>query len=581
MSHSRSFRSSSLTRSAHEMPLRPKSQRDGRAMGRSSRCDGEWGAAKDQIANWTAGLPCPRTSVRNTAVKPTYRIAGWLFPRGLALIYFIAFGSWWFQCDGLTGEHGIMPVPAFLKAVQSYAQQKGVSAFWNFPTIYWWHFSDAFARGLCLAGCGAALLVALGVLQGPLLLALWFGYLSICTTSDVFMGYQWDALLLEAGFVGVLISPWRLFVGRIKSRAPAPAWWQMLLPQALLFKLMFLSGYVKLASKDPTWWNLTALQFHYESQPIPTWTAWWTHQLPAWVHTACCAVMFLIELGLPLLIPVAIVLGIARPAAARGAQWLKLTSCAGFVALMLLITGTGNYTFFNWLAILLSLTLLDDGCWSWLLRHRADQGDDAPPAARSAWIRGPQIAVVAAVLMLNLLMMQPRAGPVRNAIPAWIDDALDHVARFESVNTYGLFAVMTTERNEIIIEVSDDGIFWKAMEFRWKPGRLDRAPPFVAPHQPRLDWQMWFAALHPGFVPERDMAGGPMTWFGNFLAAILEHRPEVLALMEAPPIPVDSIRSVRARFFRYRFNSSAARATSGEWWSREFVGDYSPTFTRR
>jgi len=511
-------------------------------------------------------------------VKPTYRIAGGLFPRGLALIYFVAFGSWWFQCDGLTGEHGIMPVPAFLNAAHAYAEQKGVSAFWNFPTIYWWQFSDVFARQLCLAGCGASLLVAFGVLQGPLLLALWFGYLSICTTSDVFMGYQWDALLLEAGFIGAIISPWRVFAGRIKPRAPAPAWWQMLLPQALLFKLMFLSGYVKLASNDPAWWNLTALRFHYETQPIPTWTAWWAHQLPAWFHTICCAAMFLIELGLPLLIPVAVVIETLRPSAARVAQWLKLASCAGFVSLMLLIAGTGNYTFFNWLAILLSLTLLDDACWPRLLKRRLDP-EDAP--ARSAWIRGPQIALVAAVLLLNLIIIQPRGGPVRNAIPAWIDDAIDHVARFESANSYGLFAVMTTERNEIIIEVSDEGIFWKELEFRWKPGRLDRAPPFVAPHQPRLDWQMWFAALHPGFVPERDMARGRMAWFGSFLASILEHRPEVLALMEEPPMPVHSIHSVRARFFRYRFTSGDARAKSGDWWTRELLGDYSPTFTRR
>lgn len=507
-------------------------------------------------------------------MKPTYRIIGWLFPRGLALVYLIAFASWWVQCDGLTGEHGIVPVPAFLQAARHYADQQGISAFWRFPTLYWWKFSDAFAHGLCLAGCGVSLLVMLGVLQGPLLLALWFGYLSISTTSNVFLGYQWDALLLETGFIAALIAPWRPFVGRPRAET-APAWWQMMLPQALLLKLMFLSGVVKLASGDQTWWKLTALRVHYETQPLPTWTAWWAHQLPGWVHMVSCVLMFVAELALPVLIPLAVALETTRPSAARAAQWLKLAACAGFVALMLVVIGTGNYTFFNWLTILLALALLDDACCA-RLRRRVPSPAAEPPPRRATWIRALQVATVAAMLALSLLVTLPFPN-----LPGPLETVLAHVTRFESVNTYGLFRVMTTVRNEIVIEVSDDGIFWCELEFRSKPGDVRRAPPFVAPHQPRLDWQMWFAALHPGFIPERDMAGGSMTWFGNFLGAILEHRPQVMALMEPSPIPVESIRAVRARFYRYQFTDPATRSRTGAWWSRELLGDFSPTFSRR
>ena len=156
-----------------------------------------------------------------------------------------------------------------------------------------------------------------------------------------------------------------------------------------------------------------------------------------------------------------------------------------------------------------------------------------------------------------------------------------HLRPFFLVNTYGLFRVMTTERNEIEIQVSDDGVFFQPLEFRWKPGDVKRAPSFVAPHQPRLDWQMWFAAFHPGFVPERDMRGGRMVWFGAFLSAILDRNETVLALVEPLPFPAERLKAVRAQFYRYRFTDWETRRSTGQWWTREFLGAYSPKFMRR
>jgi hypothetical protein len=166
-------------------------------------------------------------------------------------------------------------------------------------------------------------------------------------------------------------------------------------------------------------------------------------------------------------------------------------------------------------------------------------------------------------------------------VPDWARQFHGSAAPFLSVNSYGLFAVMTTERNEIIVEVSSDGSTWHELEFRWKPGRLDRAPAFVAPHQPRLDWQMWFAALHPGFIPQRDMSDPRMNWFGGFLSALLQHKQPVWNLLEPPPIPIDDVRFVRCRFYRYRFTNIAERRATGAWWKREFLGAYSDSFGKQ
>jgi hypothetical protein len=146
----------------------------------------------------------------------------------------------------------------------------------------------------------------------------------------------------------------------------------------------------------------------------------------------------------------------------------------------------------------------------------------------------------------------------------WVAEQL---APFRSVNNYGLFAVMTTQRNEIVVEGSDDGTHWLAYEFKYKPGDLNRRPAFVAPFQPRLDWQMWFAALgSPGQNP----------WFENFCERLLRGSPDVLALLAKNPFPGHPPRQLRAEFYNYRLTSFAERRATGAWWRRTFTGDYLP-----
>jgi hypothetical protein len=129
---------------------------------------------------------------------------------------------------------------------------------------------------------------------------------------------------------------------------------------------------------------------------------------------------------------------------------------------------------------------------------------------------------------------------------------------------------MTTTRPEIVVEGSADGEAWRAYEFRYKPGPVTRQPRWVAPFQPRLDWQMWFAALG-------EYVGEP--WFQSFCRRLLEGAPAVAGLLAENPFPEEPPRFVRATLYRYRFTDLPARRATGAWWVRDLVGAYSPVLS--
>jgi hypothetical protein len=358
----------------------------------------------------------------------------------------------------------------------------------------------------------------------------------------------------------------------------------MLLVRWLLFRLMFSSGVVKLASGDPTWWNLRALDVHYFTQPIPTWTAWFAHQLPAWYHTFECGAMFCIELIVPF--------GLFGPRQVRRAAAFILF---GFQAL---IAATGNYAFFNYLAMALCLASLDDGMWwpAWLRRRlpaptvptspaatlasnldpgSAGAGPDpapgAPPVPTRRWPLWVSAPVLTLFVTLGSVAMTER-WDLNMWWPPPVEKALGALRPLRIINAYGLFAVMTTTRAEIVVEGSDDGQTWSAYEFRWKPGDVNRRPAFVAPHQPRLDWQMWFAALS---------SYRQQPWFAAFLARLLQGSPEVLALLEKNPFPDHPPRYIRSIAYDYRFSDFKTRRETGAWWVRTEEGQYSPVQSLR
>jgi hypothetical protein len=312
---------------------------------------------------------------------------------------------------------------------------------------------------------------------------------------------------------------------------------------------MFSSGVVKLSSGDPAWRDLTALQYHYWTQPLPTWTAWFMNLASPSFQKVSCAFLFVAELLAPLLF--------------FAPRRLRLLGFGLTVLLEALIALTGNYAFFNLMTIALAFLLLDDDAFPRRWRESARKEAVAKPK------RWPKSVLAPAAVVLFLASAVPFAATLD--LVRWIPTPLVAlyrvVAPFRSTSSYGLFAVMTKTRLEIVVEGSDDGVEWRAYEFRWKPGNPKRRPAFVAPHQPRVDWQMWFAAL--GRLQENP-------WFAAFLRKLLEGSPQVTRLLEKNPFPDRPPRYVRARAYDYRFTDSDERRRTGAWWSREERGAYSP-----
>ena len=496
----------------------------------------------------------PFARLTGMAAGTSYALSRWIYLRALGLIYLIAFVSLWVQLQGLIGPEGILPAQGLLEAVRA---QTGAERYYMFPTVFW---LGAGARALDLgaaAGMLAALLLVLDVWPRLSGFLTWLLYLSFVDVGQDFLAFQWDVLLLEAGLIAVLLAP-RGIRPRSSEQARVPPL-GVVLVWFLVFRVTFESGIVKLTSGDPTWRNLTALDYHYWTQPLPTWTAWYANLQPEGMKRLSVLLMFLLEIAVPPLL----FLG-------RRARHVAL---AGIAGLQVLIFATGNYTFFNLLTIALALMLVDDAGWRRVLPARVadivSSRFEATPALGGA---GP-VATAAGLALLGLGVLTLVTAVVPGVrLPSPLTAPLRLVEPFRSTNGYGLFRVMTTRREEIVLEGSDDGTTWRPYELKYKPGDVTRRPAFVEPHQPRLDWQMWFAALG---------SFETTPWFRNLLIRLLQGSPPVLRLFARNPFPDHPPRFVRALLYDYRFTTPEERRRTGAWWSRRLDGPYSPVASLR
>lgn len=478
-----------------------------------------------------------------SAGRDRFTFATSLFLRLLALVHLVAFASFWSQLDGLVGPNGLLPAARFFSAVH---EQLGASAYFQLPSLCWIFGAGTFLHLLCGAGVVAAALLFAGIAPVACLIFLWAGYLSVSGAGQIFFNFQWDALLLEITLLAVFVAPWKCRPLWRPHEPPRPG---RLLLGWLLFRLMFLAGVVKLASGDASWRDLSALALHYETQPLPTPLAWFAHQLPAAWQRASCAGMFALELIVPFFL--------FAPRTLRHNAALLLTAFMAAIAL------TGNYTFFNLLAIALCLLCLDDAWWNsrctfHLRRGPRRQLGVANPAGIARLQRLATRWFAVGVFVYTgaqaLPVLLPRFGP----LPGF-DGIARLVAPLRSFNNYGLFAVMTRPRPELIFEGSDDGRSWGAYELPHKPGELTHRPTWVAPHQPRLDWQLWFAALG---SPEQNR------WVLALCEHLLRGTPDVLGLLGQNPFAEKPPRHVRVIRYEYHFTDAATRARTGQWWRR-------------
>ena len=502
-------------------------------------------------------------------------IPRWIFLRALGLIYFSAFFSLIFQIKGLIGPDGILPAGDYLDAV---ARQFGQARFWFAPTLFWLSSSNHMLMAICWIGLLASLLLVLNVWPRGMLFVCFVCFLSFVAAAQDFSGYQSDGMLLEAGFISLFFAPAGFLPGLGRSSPPSRA--SLFLLQWEWFRIYFESGVVKLASGDPEWRNFTAMDEYYQNGPLPTWIGWYVQHLPHWFHAFATGATLVLELG--------IVFMLFLPRRWRIVCFFIVTAWQIPVIL------TANYTFLNYLVLVLGFLLLDDRFIAKFLpddwRRKFLPDTMVPAAANSdssaseeqpspepeaeyvpARVPHPFAALKLALtsVMLIWIFYTTTVALVWMFLPhlPLPTSPVAALEPFRIANRYGLFAVMTRGRYEIEFQGSNDGQNWTAYPFRYKPQDLSKPPRIYAPYQPRFDWNLWFASLG--------------SWRDNMLVPSTEERllagsPDVLALFAGNPFPQAPPKLVRAVLWQYWFTTMAEKRATGMWWRRQLLGLYAP-----
>lgn len=518
---------------------------------------------------------------------PDHLIARWLFLRALGLIYFSAFFSLVFQIRGLIGPRGILPASRYLSAV---ARGFGPLRFWFAPSLLWISSGSHMLMALCWVGMVASLLVVANVWPRATLAVCFLCFISFVTAAGDFSSYQSDGMLLEAGFLSLFFAPGGLLPGWGSKRLPVRASFFLLMWE--WFRIYFESGVVKIASGDPEWRHLTAMDQYYQNGPLPTWIGYYVQHLPHWFQAATVIGTFVLELG--------VVWMMFMPR-----RW-KIVCFFIATLWQVPVILTANYAFLNYIVLVLGFLLLDDRFLARFVplrwrpaisetspsnpdfrepdtalhiypAHHADENagretlPPAHPAAVHRHLRALCVAFIAVMLSwifyaatLPMLQMFWRAIP----LPEGPVTALEP---FRIANQYGLFAVMTPHRYEIEFQGSNDGHTWVAYPFRYKPQDVSKAPGIYAPYQPRFEWNLWFASL------------GSWTQYPlviNTEVLLLRNDPDVLALFAGNPFPGEPPRYVRAVLWQYWFSTLKEKREQGIWWRRELLGLYAPTLER-
>jgi hypothetical protein len=469
-------------------------------------------------------------------VYQDYELVVSLFLRCLGVIYLIAFATHLVQIQGLVGSQGILPVADLLANVATDGESE---RYYRFPTLFWFNHSDLALVGACLYGCVVSLQVIFNCWQRAALVIAFVLYLSLYNVSQPFLHFQWDGLLLESGFLAIFLG----------SRSSIIIW----LFRWLLFKLRFMSGLSKLTSGDPAWAGLTALNTYFEVQPLPNPVAWYFHHLPEFILRSATAATLVIEILVPFMM--------FMPRRWRfAAAWIT-------IFWQLLIILTSNHNWINLLTIALCLFLFDDRA----LRSVVPEKLRIPPLPQTLHSRPVtvfrRVAIPAmAVFILVISSAQIWMLSTGQYVGGTLDKVLDYQETYRVVNMYHVFPTMTTQRIELELSGSVDGIEWKTYRFKYKAGELDKRPQFIMPYQPRLDWQMWFVPLHSKHLP----------WFEEFLYALLNNSAEAVKLLEHNPFPDEPPRYINVDAYRYTFTTPEQREQTGNWWNREALGPFLP-----
>ncbi|BBX22703.1 membrane protein [Mycolicibacter terrae] len=461
-----------------------------------------------------------------------YWLGRLVLERGIAAIYVIAFVAAARQFRALIGEHGMLPVPRYLRR----------RPFRVTPSIFHLYYSDRFFAGICWLGAasaaalvaGAGELVPLWAMMAIWLL-LWAMYLSIVNVGQTWYSFGWESILLESGMLVV-------FLGNDRVAPPVLVMW---LARWLLFRIEFGAGLIKLRG-DSCWRDLTCLYYHHETQPMPGPLSWFFHHLPKPLHRIEAAGNHIAQLVVPF--------GLFGP-----------QPIAGVAAVIIIVTqlwlvASGNFAWLNWVTIVLAAGALDQSWFTGLL-----------PGLPAPAMPGPPAWFTAVVITFAVLVVVLSYWPVRN-LASRNQRMNASFNPFHLVNTYGAFGTVGRSRREVVIEGTAEAelterTVWREYEFKGKPGALDRLPRQWAPYHLRLDWLMWFAALSPAYA---------QPWRDALLQRLLRNDRDTLRLLRHNPFPDDPPQFVRALLYDYRFTTAAELRRDRAWWHRSLVGVYLP-----
>ena len=463
-----------------------------------------------------------------------------LIQRGMAVVYFVAFLTVIRQFKPLLGEHGLLPVPAFLQR----------STWRETPSLFHWHYSDRLLDVVAVAGLILSACALLGFTErGPIALSigawllLYVLYLSVVNVGQNFFGFGWESMLLEAGFFTAFLGP----------AHTQPTVIPILILRWMLFRTEMGAGLIKLRH-DPCWRDLTCLYYHYETQPLPNPLSWYFHRVPQPMHRFSALVSHFIQVIVPFALfapqPVASIAG-------------ALIIFHQFVLIV-----SGNYSWLNWLTVILGLSAFDDRIFFLVFPHYTP-----------ALVARP----IAFDILLYLLAGATIALSIKPALNLISPSQMMNYSYnpFHLVGAYGAFGQVGRERYEIVIEGTTDRVItpateWREYAFKAKPGDPRRTPPQVAPYHLRLDWLIWFLPFSVVVTPSGIRVPGYSRWFFNFIQRLLSNDPAILRLMGLNPLPEAPPAFIRALFYRYRYTTAEQKQQTGAWWTRQLLGVYLP-----
>ena len=500
--------------------------------------------------------------------RPQHLGPRWFFLRALGLIYFSAFYSLIFQIKGLIGPDGLLPARAYLDAVAHYYNVP--QRFWFVPSVFWFRSGDRALAALCWIGLIASVLLIVNFWPRGMLAICFLAYISFVSVAQDFSGYQSDGMLLEAGLISMFFAPAGFWPGLGRSHAPSRA--SLFLLRWEWFRIYFESGVVKLASGDQSWWHLTAMDDYYQNGPLPTWIGWYVQQLPHWFHAGAV----LLTLG----IEIALVWMLFLPRRFRIICFFIVTPFEISIIL------TANYTFLNYLVLLLGFLLLDDkflgailpARWCKLLASGQEATIAVAGPSSAGWPERTREIITTTRMVLGASLLAwlfcASTTQILSTLPLELplpEKPVTLLEPFRVADRYGLFAVMTHERYEIEFQGTRDGKTWIAYPFRYKPQDVSKPPGIYAPYQPRFDWNLWFASLGP-------WRGYPFVVYAE--ERLLKNSPDVLALFASNPFADSPARTVRAVVWQYWFTDEKTKHADGTWWRREIRGLYCPALVR-